>query len=210
MKTKPIIYTPNWNNKHSVTIISSALYILDNFYPFLLKITRFYFSLDSKHTVSTCTDISEHVNGSDAFYSVTVLPEIFHLLQRRGITAHINDLLRCHLYDRLKAELITSLSWRIDNNHIGFVGSFVLFGRTSSAFPTKNSTRYPGRCASRLSRVLDGRRDNLDTSGGFPGEGSRSIRSRRSHTVSPPFKSTGIQCCSVETFCLNRVYLIER
>lgn len=34
----------------------SALYILDNFYHFLLKITCYYFSLDSKHTVSTWHD----------------------------------------------------------------------------------------------------------------------------------------------------------
>ena len=119
----------------------SALYILDNFYPFLLKIT--------------------------------VLPEIFHIsCQRRGITAHINDLLRCHLYDRLKAELITSLSWRIDNNHIGFdVVLFVLFREDFFGFA--DVELYVGEAVALcvFSRVLNGCRNDLDTAdfSGFPG-----------------------------------------
>ena len=72
---------------------------------------------------------SEHVDSSNAFYLISVLPEILHISrQRRGITAHINDFLWCHLYDRLKAELITAFSWRVDDDHVGFdMIFFVLF-----------------------------------------------------------------------------------
>ena len=107
---------------------------------------------------------SEHIDGSDAFYSVTVLPEIFHIsCQRRGITAHINDLLRCHLYDRLKAELITSLSWRIDNDHIGFdMIFFILFRKNLLGFSDEEFYIVKAVALRILSRVLDGSRDDLD------------------------------------------------
>ena len=117
---------------------------------------------------------SEHVNGSDTFYLISVFSEVLHISRQGwGIAADVNYLLRGHFYDGLETELITAFSWRVDHDHVGFdVILFVLFRKNLLGFSDEEFYIIETVALRILSGILDRCRNDLDTAdfSGFLGE----------------------------------------
>ena len=60
----------------------------------------------------------------------------------RAVAAYVDDTFWLHLEDGLEQHFIAAFAWRVDYDHVCVDTPFFSYslGRTSSAFPTKNST----------------------------------------------------------------------
>ena len=108
---------------------------------------------------------SKHVNRPDSLHLVSMFPKILHIpRQSRGITAHIDNFLWCHFYNRLEAEFVATFSRRIYNDDIGFnVVLFILFRKNFLSFSDEEFYVIQAVALRIFSCVLDGRRNNLDS-----------------------------------------------